>query len=421
MDKPFAERDDNHGPMLEMALARIRQLSAHEIGHTLGFSHNFAASTNERASVMDYPHPQFAVNNGEISFSNAYASGIGEWDKITVAYSYADFPKGTPEREGLNKILTEASNRGLRYISDSDARPMGGAHALGHLWDNGKGPEEELESVLKVRKIAIENFSMDNIRSNEPNSVLEDVFAPLYFFHRYQTEAVSKLIGGLDYNYTVKGDGQLTVKVVDKGLQKKALREILKTLDAATMAIPSEKLVLFPPRAIGYNRTRESFKGKTGVAFDALSAPETAADMTLGLLLHPERASRLIQQKSVDPNNLGLKDVLDQLVRATLGNTSKDAYLNEVQNSINYRVLFHIMNLAADEKVHPQVNAIANNSLLELKTKLLGASKNGNAMEMIRRIDAFYAHPELFKIIPSPVIPDGSPIGMDCMYAPIYQ
>ncbi|MGY8915432.1 MAG: zinc-dependent metalloprotease, partial [Flavobacteriales bacterium] len=221
MDKPFAERDDNYQELLELSLARIRQLSAHEIGHTLGFAHNFAASTNERASVMDYPHPQFSVKNGKIDFSNAYATGIGVWDKVTVAYSYSEFPEGSIEREALNAILTTAQNKGLRYISDSDARPEGGAHVLGHLWDNGKTASGELMEMLEVRKVAISNFSMDNIRKNEPNSVLEDVFVPLYFFHRYQTEAVSKVIGGLDYNYTVKGDGQLTVKIVDRKLQDK--------------------------------------------------------------------------------------------------------------------------------------------------------------------------------------------------------
>ncbi|MEB8345595.1 zinc-dependent metalloprotease [Flavobacteriaceae bacterium KMM 6898] len=415
MNKPFAERDDNYQELLELSLARIRQLSAHEIGHTLGFAHNFAASTNERASVMDYPHPQFSVKNGEIDFSKAYATGIGVWDKVTVAYTYSELPEGSNEREALNAILTDAQNKGLRYISDSDARPEGGAHVLGHLWDNGKAASDELIDMLAVRKAAITNFSIDNIRTNEPNSVLEDVFVPLYFFHRYQTEAVAKVIGGLDYNYAIKGDGQLTVKTVDRKLQENALKSILKTLDAQVIAIPKGKLSLFPPRAIGYNRTRESFKGKTGVSFDALSAPETAADMTMKLVLHPERASRLIQQKSLEPTNLGLQEVLDALVKGTIFYNPKDPYENEVQQSINFRVLFHIMNLAAHDKVHPQVNAIASNKLMDIKSELVSKSRDAISREMVRRIDDFYNHPEQFKVIPSPVIPDGSPIGMDCL------
>ncbi len=416
MNKPFAERDDNYGPMLELALARIRQLSAHEIGHTLGFSHNFAASTNGKASVMDYPHPQFSINNGEIDFSNAYESGIGEWDKVTVAYSYSDFINGTNEREVLNKILVQAQDSGLRYISDRDARPMGGAHVLAHLWDNGKSASEELDQVLQIRKLAIDHFSIDNIRKNEPNSVLEDVFAPLYFFHRYQTEAVSKIIGGLDYNYSVKGDGQTTVEMVDQSTQQTALKSILQTLDASEIAIPREKLNLFPPRAIGYGSTRESFKGRTGISFDALSAPETAADMTLGLLLHPERASRLILQKSLVPDRYGLTECLEEVIKNTIGKNHTDAYLSEVQQSINYRVLFHIMNLAAHKAVHPQVNAIANKKLKEItQNKDFRAMEEAYVLEMTRRIDNFFKHPEQFKVVPASMIPDGSPIGMDCM------
>ncbi|GMN08734.1 zinc-dependent metalloprotease [Croceitalea sp. MTPC9] len=414
MNKPFAERDDNYQPMLEMALARIRQLSAHEIGHTLGFSHNFAASTNGRASVMDYPHPQFKLNGNEIDFSDAYAVNIGAWDKVTVAYSYSDFPKGS-EKEGLNSILKDAQNAGLRYISDQDARPMGGAHVLAHLWDNGKSASKELGDVLKTRETGIANFSIDNIRKGEPNSVLEDVFAPLYFFHRYQTEAVAKVIGGLNYNYTVKGDGQQTVSILDRATQEDALNSILMTLDASQIAIPRKKLSLFPPRAIGYGKSRESLKGKTGVSFDALSAPETAADMTLGLLLHPERASRLIQQKATDSDNLGLQEVLDELVKKTINKSVKDSYINEVQQNINFRVLFHLMNLASHKDVHPQVNAIANQTIRELSRKIGSAALNNPIKaEMVRRINTFYAHPEQFKVIAAPKIPDGSPIGMAC-------
>jgi len=415
MNKPFEERDDNYEPMLELALARIRQLSAHEIGHTLGFAHNFAASTNNRASVMDYPHPQFELEGGEISFDNAYDTGIGEWDKVTVAYAYSDFPDGTNETEALNAVLKKAQDEGLRYISDQDARPKGSAHALAHLWDNGKNVGQELEDMLEIREKAIENFSIDNIRTGEAYSILEDVFVPLYFFHRYQTEAVSKVIGGLDYNYAVKDGGQTPVKPINETVQEAAMESILKTLDAEVIAVPKDKLDLFPPRAIGFSRSRESFKGRTGVSFDALSVAETAADMTLELLLHPERASRLIQQKSLDKNQMGLKEVLDETIKGTFDLSHRDDYEQEVQNTINFRVLYHIMNLAAHDEVHPQVNAVANQALNDLKTELLSDGKNAINAEMVKRIDAFMKKPSEFKLIPVEKIPDGSPIGMDCM------
>ncbi|GGW26116.1 zinc-dependent metalloprotease [Arenibacter certesii] len=412
MDKPFAKRDDNYEPMLAMALARIRQLSAHEIGHTLGFAHNFAASASGMTSVMDYPHPAVELKRRKVNFTNAYDTGIGDWDKLTVAYSYSEFTE-EEESEALNRILENGHKNGLRFISDTDARAKGGAHAYAHLWDNGNNATTELENILEIRKVAISNFSIDNIRKNEPNTVLEDVFVPLYFFHRYQTEAVTKLIGGMDYNYTVKGDGQTVVEPIPNNTQKLALKALLTTLDANEIAIPKDKLALFPPRSMGYARTRESFKGRTGVTFDPLSAPETAADLSLELLLHPERASRLIIQKSLKENDLGLGDVLDETIRETIAKSHKDQYINEVQKNINYRVLYHIMSLAAQDKVHPQVNAIANQKLGYIKSRFSGSS-DANAQEMARRIDNFYAHPELFKVIPSPEIPDGSPIGMDC-------
>tara|TARA_R110000868_G_scaffold4211_13_gene26701 strand:- start:106428 stop:108827 length:2400 start_codon:yes stop_codon:yes gene_type:complete len=415
MNKPFEDRDDNFKPMLDLALSRIRQLSAHEIGHTLGFAHNFAASTNDRASVMDYPHPKFTIKRGEIDFSAAYATGIGAWDKVIVAYSYTDFPENKNEENGLNAIIDNAWQEGLRYMTDQDSRPKGSAHALAHLWDNGKEVNKELDELLKIRKIAIDNFSIDNIRKGEPNTVLEDVFVPLYFFHRYQTEAVSKMIGGLEYNYSVKGDRQAGIAIVDTKTQKEALKSILNTLDANVIAIPKEKLALFPPRAFGYSRSRESFKGKTGVSFDAISAAETAADMTLEFLFHPERASRLIAQKSLDSKNIGLEEVVTAVIVNTIDKQHKDEYINEVQKAINYRVLYYIMNLAVSDKVYAQVNAIANYKLKELKQNL-ASEKGVFATEIIKRIEDFYTHPEQFKLIPVSTIPDGSPIGMDCFY-----
>ena len=417
MNRPFAERDDNYQPMLEMAIARIRQLSAHEIGHTLGFAHNYAASTTGKASVMDYPHPQFTLKDGKVDFSNAYETGIGEWDKVTVAYSYQSFPEGEDEKDSLNKILNKAKADGLRYITDQDARPQGSAHVLAHLWDNGKNVSKELDDMLKLRKVAIHNFSVDNIQDGTPYSVLEDVFVPLYFFHRYQTEGVAKVIGGLEYNYAVKGDGQEVVTIADKAMQEEALKSVLKTLDAEEIAIPKEKLNLFPPRSFGTPRTRESIKGKTGVSFDALSAVETASEMTLRFLLHPEKASRLIQQKSIETDNVGLNEVLDDLISATINKKHNDLYLREAQTIINFRVLLYIMNLAGHTNVHPQVNAIASQKINELKMQFSkDASNVAVHAEMVKRINAFNEHPELFKVIPSPKIPDGSPIGMTCFH-----
>ncbi|PIF01189.1 MAG: peptidase [Maribacter sp.] len=418
LDKPFGQGNDNYQPMLEMALARIRQLSAHEVGHTLGFTHNFLASTKERSSVMDYPHPLVKLTNGKIDLSDVYTIGIGDWDKVTVAYSYSEFDKNANEREELDKILRAADSNGLRFITDSDARARGGAHALAHLWDNGRSASVELDNVLAVRQKAISNFSKDNIRKGEPYSVLEDVFVPLYFFHRYQTEAATKVVGGLDYNYAVKGDGQAIVKPVDAKAQREAMAAILKTIAAEVLAIPKDKLGLFPPRAFGYGRNHESFSSMAGVAFDPLGAAATASDMTLGLLLHPERANRLVYQYSLDRNQVSLDEVLRNLVENTFLKTHQDPYLNEVQHMVNVSVLKHIMGLAVSDQSYFQVKALAGQYIGHIKNSNGPVKVKGGTSFMpdyrnqyLKMIDRFDRDPERSKLEKAPKIPDGSPIG----------
>lgn len=428
---PFAKSDDNTDPMMQMALARIRQLAAHEVGHTLGFAHNFAASPNNLASVMDYPHPFATVQNGKIGLDRAYDSGIGEWDKVAVAYSYSDFPAGVYEQQALKKILDDSFKSGLRYITDQDARPEGSAHPLAHLWDNGSSASEELNRLLQIRKIAINQFSTDNIRTYEPYSVLEDVFVPLYFFHRYQVEAATKVIGGLDYNYVIKGGSEPAWESVSPEQQRETMNALLASVSPETLAIPKNILNLFPPRAFGYNRTNESFKSKTGVAFDALGAAETASNMVFKLLFHPERASRLIQQKSLDASQLGLDELLDVFIANTFDKQWGDDYLNEIQHTINFTFLQNLMYLATSDNVHPQVKAIVNGRLYKLlirfqiqnipsfekKSKKEEDSKTTNVYtaEYARLILSFQKDSDPWKNQPASKLPDGAPIGsLEC-------
>ena len=400
---------------LQMAIARIRQLSAHEIGHTLGFAHNFAASTNGRSSVMDYPHPKFTLKEGKIDFSDAYDTKIGAWDKVTVAYFYQDFVND--EENQLNKILEDANKNGLKYLSDQDARSQGSASSSAHLWDNGGNIHDELYNVLKIRKSAIEKFSADNIKTNQPYSMLEDVFVPLYFFHRFQTEATVKLIGGLDYSYAVKGDDQTIVKRVSGTTERIALQAVLQTIAVDEIAIPKDKLALFPPRAMGFGRTRESFKSDLGVEFDAFGAVETASEMTLNLLLNPQRASRLIAHKSLNKNQLGLVELMDELVAKTINKKHKDSYFQELQNVINLKVLEQLFYLASYKNQYQQVNAIVLFKLDEIKSILKNNNSQGIQkiydIAMIKMIDGFVKNPTSFKKSKAPKIPDGSPIGSD--------
>ena len=415
LQAPYANDDTSDQFALEMALARIRQLSAHEVGHTIGLAHNFAASTKGRSSVMDYPHPTLSLKDKKVDFTNAYDTKIGDWDKVAIAYSYGEY--SGDEDASLNKLLDDAFKNGARFITDQDARPQGSAHAYAHLWDNGANVSTELDNLLAIRKHAIANFSIDNIKTNQPYSVLEDVFVPLYFFHRYQTEGVTKVIGGLDYSYALKGDGSTIVKRVPGKTEKKALVSVLKTLNVEELAIPKKLLNLFPPRAFNYGRTRESFKSKTGVAFDPFGAVETASAMTLGLLLHPERVTRLVQHKSLDNSQLGLVEVLDEVIANSIQKTYKDAYYQELQNVVNYQVLNQLFHLSSNKDMYWQVNAIVNDKIDKINLLLKSSKETGIQKmyhkEMIQMISNFKKNPTKFKKLQTPKIPDGSPIGSD--------
>ncbi|HAC15943.1 MAG TPA: peptidase, partial [Bacteroidetes bacterium] len=261
---PYADGSEPDNRMIEMALARIRQLSAHEIGHTLGIAHNFASSVNDRASVMDYPHPKVIVNSdGSFDLSEAYDTEIGEWDIQAIKYGYQDFPDNVNEDEALQTILKETIDNGLLYISDRDARAQGGAHPDAHLWEYGTDHVAQMTHILDVRKKTLDRFSENMIREGVPMASLHDVLVPMYLFHRYQTEATVKLIGGVNYNYNSRGDGQSGPVAVNPTLQRSAIDAMMATLSASTLALPQHILDIIPPQPTGISISREQFRGYT--------------------------------------------------------------------------------------------------------------------------------------------------------------
>jgi hypothetical protein len=375
----------------------------------LGFAHNYAASARQNTSVMDYPHPQIEFKGDQMDFSHAYDTKIGDWDKVSVDYAYGDHSSV----QELNVVIDKAYAKGLRFITDSDARNPGGAHIYAHLWDNGVTVVDELNRLLAVRKKAIANFSVNNIRPNETYSHLEDVFVPLYFLHRYQTEAATKIIGGYEYNYAVSGGKELVLEPASYTLQMQALTAVTQTLDARTLAIPKEKLALFPPRAFNNERTRESFKGKTGITFDPFGAVESASDFTLDFLLHPDRLSRLAGNKAVNAQQLGLSKTLSTLLQATLFTSHSDPYLQATQETINFKVLSSLLNVLNAPSISALAAAEVNASVKEIREVY---SKKSGAFPtyLVQTIDQFKANPADWKPMQTPAIPDGAPIGMDC-------
>ena len=410
---PYVEGKPIPTAMQEMVLARIRQLAAHEVGHTLGLAHNFAASSfSQGASVMDYPHPYIALDaHGNIDLSHAYATGIGEWDKVAIRYGYSQFSASSEPHE-LSSILTDAQARRLYFITDEDSRPMGSAHPHAHLWDNGADPASELDRVLKIRSVALSNFSANAIRAAAPMATLEDTLVPVYLLHRYQTEAAAKEIGGLDYRYSLRGDHQLTTAIVPPDQQRHALQSVLKTLDPSTLTLPESLLKNLPPRPPAYPRTRESFPSYTGLTFDPVAAAQSAADLTLALIFEPARAARLVEYHAREATAPSLDDVVDATLAATWNAPHQSGLALEVQQTVQTETLEHLLALGANATTSAEVRAIVRARAAKLKDEL-ASSQEPNRIAAVARIDEFLKNPAAFKPAPPAEAPPGMPIGED--------
>ncbi len=347
-------------PMLQMALARIRQLSAHEVGHTIGLAHNFAASVDDRASVMDYPAPLADLSfDGSISLANAYDTGIGEWDKIAIRYGYSDFADGTDEATALDAILAEADAAGLKYITDSDARPTGGAHPYAHLWDNDSNALAGLEREIDVRAVALNRFGAATVRPGRPLANMEEALVPLYLRHRYQIEAVAKLIGGADYAYVLRGgNGQGGPTPVDGATQRQALAGLLETVSPDFLTLPESLQGTIPPRPPGYGGSRELFPGHTGLVFDDFAPAAIGAAMTFDMIVQPQRAARLAYQGLSDSDLPDLMEVLEAVSdNLWKSGVAADPAKAEVQRITQTVWLESLIDLAAQSGTAPAVRA----------------------------------------------------------------
>jgi len=418
---PYVRGDERPTRAEEMALARIRQLSAHEVGHTLGIQHNYISSAQRRASVMDYPHPVVKLAaDGSIDLTDAYTNEIGEWDKEAVKYGYQDFPTGTDEKAALGRLIESARARGLTFLTDQDARPAGSAHPTTHLWDNGADAAAELDRMMKVRQAALARFGDAAIPAGAPMATLEEVLVPLYLHHRYQVEAAAKVIGGQWYDYAMRGDGTDPIRAVPAAQQLAALGAILATLDPAALALPRGILARIPPRPVTYGPHRELFDRSTGLVFDAISPAAAAADISTQFLLNPERAARLVQQRALDPAQPGLDQVIDRLVAFVFDRPAADGYRAEIGRAVQRVVVDRMMWLAASASM-PQVRAIATEKLRALAARPLpsgaGSADNRAARALIAAdIRRFMERPyDPTKVSRAPDAPPGSPIGVPPM------
>ena len=410
-------------------LARVRQVSAHEVGHTLGMGHNYIASTYERASVMDYPAPRARLTpKGEIDISQAYGRGPGDYDVWAVRWGYGIYPAAS-ERDSLAAIVAEGLRKGYLYLSDGDARPDGASDPRTNLWDDAETPTLFLQHQTAVRRVALSRFGLRNIRIGEPIATLQERLAPLYFWHRFALTGLTKTIGGMTYQNAMRGDGQIATKPIDGAQQRSALTALLAALQPAELAIPDTVLALLGPRPSGYDGpvnnsnspVGELFRGRTDPAFDELSAARTLAQMIVDGILQRERAARLVTFASRAPNMLTLGETIDSLVARTWEASDRGASpkLLALRRVTQRAVADRLMMMAADAEALPEVRALAEYAITRLRPVAQRHSAAGDMMSRAHwsSIAGDFARwldrRELPKPTPALAPPPGDPFGMD--------
>ena len=397
---------------VEMALARVRQLSAHEVGHTLGFPHNYLSSTYGRESVMDYPAPLATIDdNGNIDLSDAYVQRIGEYDKLSVNWLYRQFPEGTDEAAALAAIATQGVADGLIYMGHNNNNFIGAAHPGASVWDNGANLVDHLKLEIEVREIGLEKFGTDVIRAGEPMSTLEYVLLPLYMHHRFQLRSAAQTLGGADYRYALKGDGQTPLAILPGEEQRDALETILSTLTVDFLTLPEDIVSMIPPPAYRHNEG-EAFPGYTGLIFDPVGAAEAAADFAVGEILHPNRMARLVVFGSMG-DYPGLEEVTDRVIEHTWGaDAAPDAYRQRVLHAIQRSVADRMMQQASQDGNAAEVRAVLADRLESLAAGLEGMSAPSPHQRLVAA-DIRRWQQRIENTVPggAVVMPAGDPIG----------
>jgi Met-zincin/Domain of unknown function (DUF5117) len=345
------------------ALARIRQLAAHEVGHALGFAHNFAASTQGRYSVMDYPAPRIGLVNGVPDLTDAYGVGIGRWDRFAVDWLYG----ARTDAEGATR-MNAALAAGLRYVADDDSRPADAVHPLGSLWDDAADPVAELNRMMAVRAAAVARFGPAALHPGDPQAQLRRAFVPIWLLHRYQVEAAAKLIGGVDFTYALNGDGHGAAQAVPAAAQRRALDALIGTLSPAALTVPAPLLANLSAGWSGDNDRQtdiELMPTAGGPVFDPLAASEVAAMVTLTDLLAPARLNRLELQAQADPAQLTPQQLIERLLgRAT---TPGGGVL---QSRVATVIVFALARVQRDPALSPTIGLALSDRLSRLATQL---------------------------------------------------
>ncbi|MEL7482286.1 MAG: zinc-dependent metalloprotease [Pseudomonadota bacterium] len=404
---------------VEISLARIRQLAAHEVGHTLGFAHNFAASSNGRASVMDYPAPYIRPDGeGGLDFSEAYGVGLGAWDLFTVDWLYGQYPDEEDEDAALDTLVDEALSSGLRFTADPHGRSVGTAQPYGSVWDNGEDAIAALEETLEVRRIALNGFGLGRLAAGRPTSDLNAVIVPIYLYHRYQVAAAAKYIGGLDFSYGVNGQAAEAATPVAPEEQRRALRALLATLDPAILDLPDRVLNLLTLGDVGFaggGQSAETFPSRTGPVFDLASAARISADLSLGALLAPARLERLAAYDQRFDDALTVAELLDAIDERVFTRTS-DQRLQPLARTVQAQFVDALMSVSADADLSFEVASTLDGKLEALRVRMTGRRAARSPEEtrhfaMLAARISRHLSGETPRSKETPDTPPGSPIG----------
>ncbi|MBT0670074.1 zinc-dependent metalloprotease [Novosphingobium profundi] len=407
-------QENTGGPQdpVRIALARLSQLGAHEVGHAIGFVHNFEGSTQDRTSVMDYPIARMAIRDGAIDLSDAYASGIGSWDKFTVDWLYGQGAPGT-DPEGVAKAKADAIvASGMRFMTDIDGRSADLAVPGDSMWTEGADEAPDLLHILNVRRIALGTFGPGVLHAGEPMADLRRKFVPLWLLHRYEVDAVGKLLGGVEYTYALAGDGSPLPAPATAEKQEAALDALLETLSEKELTVPARLLPLLTSGQNGRSDAQydvEVLDTAGAGAFDPLVAADVGAQVTLTSLLAPARLQRIYLQHQADTRLPGLDEVLDKLVAATLG-----ARTGAVGRRIATRTLVSLARAARDPATPADVAAILGDRLHAIAADLAATKGPGEDARWARGTAAMLSDKDALTraLAPaaSPQVPQGMPI-----------
>lgn len=423
-----ADKTGKGGPddPIQISLNRIRQLSAHEIGHAIGLSHNFAGSVYGRASVMDYPAPLVKIDGDRLDLSDAYAKGVGVWDAFAIDWLYSEGAPGSDEAARLDRLARDAQAKGYRYVSDADARGAASAQPYGALWDNGADPVVELDNVMAVRRIALSRFGLNSVPAGSPAADLRRALVPIYLFHRYQVEAAVKFVGGVDYGYAVVGDGREAAPATPAADQRRALAALVRTLDPTALDLPDPLLSLLSSGMSGSRDKAyaiEIFPTSGASVFDLPTAAETAADLPLSLLLTPARLNRLVEQKRRDAGQLDVTETVDVLLAAVApGGPQADGRTGELRRRVRARLIGDLVSVLDDKTLSPTAAAQIDAALLRYAKTLSGWKGQGAEADQAGRIARLLTSGDR-KALAAPrsgaveTLPPGMPIGgEDCWF-----